>query len=153
MTDSASQRASPPASDLRAASDMLIQRMDRLYELERRKRELPPDEPEFIRLAREVEDVARGVLGATGLQVELAGEVAAAAKRGDRSATEPIRDVPPNVRDAISILAEWRAAERRLAAAALGSDEERTARADVDRLRDEYRRRMNAGLEPTEPLT
>ena len=147
MTDRTGHAHAPPVSDLRAASDLLIQRLDRLSELERRKRELPPEDPEFVRLAREIEDVARGVLGATGLQVELADEVAAAAKRGDVAASAPIRDVPPNVRDAMSILSEWRAAERRMAAAALGSDDERVARADIDRLREEYRRRVNAGIE------
>jgi hypothetical protein len=40
----------------------------------------------------------------------------------------------------VAILADWRAAERRLAAAAAGSDEETGAQAEVDRLRDEYRR-------------
>lgn len=139
------ESARPPASDLRAASDMLIQRIDRLDELERRKRELPPDDPEFVRLAREIEDVARGVLGATGLEVELADEVAAAAKRGDPTAREPIREVPPNSRGAVEILREWRTAERRLAAATAGSDEERIAAADADRLREEYRKRINAG--------
>ena len=49
------------------------------------------------------------------------------------------RDTPPR-RDAVSILAEWRAAERRLAAAAADSDDEREARTDSERLRDEYRR-------------
>lgn len=140
--------ARPPASDLRAASDLLMQRIDRLEELERRKRELSPEDPEFVRLAREIEDVARGVLGATGLEVELADEVAAAARRGDPTAQEPIRDVPPDSRGAVEILREWRAAERRLAAASTGSDEERIAAADADRLREEYRSRMNAGISP-----
>ena len=40
-------------------------------------------------------------------------------------------------------LAMARAAERRLTAAASGSDEERAARAEVDRLREEYRRISN----------
>jgi hypothetical protein len=141
----------PPASDLRAASDLLLQRMDRLSELEHRKRELQPGDPEFIRVAREAEDVARGILGATGLQLELAGEVAAAARSGDLTATDPIRDVPPHTREAVTILAEWRAAERRLAVAGPGTDEERVAKADVDRLRAEYRRRMEAGFEREEP--
>ncbi len=138
--------ARPPAAELRGASDLLLQRIDRLSELERRKRELPPGEPEFMRLAREIEDVARGVLGASGLEVELADQVAAAAKRGDPTAQEPIRDVPPGSRDAVIVLEEWRAAERRLAVAAPGSEEERSARVDVDRLRDEYRQRIDAGM-------
>jgi hypothetical protein len=50
----------------------------------------------------------------------------------------PIRETPPK-RDAVMVLAEWRAAERRLAAAPLDSAEELEARAEVDRLRLEYR--------------
>jgi hypothetical protein len=127
------------AADLRRASDLFVQRLDRLQELETRKRELPPDQPEFIRLAREVEDMARSLLFAGGQQVELAEEVHREAKANDLAIDQSIRDTPPR-RDAVAILAEWRAAERRLAAAELGSDDEDEARVDVDRLRDEYRR-------------
>jgi hypothetical protein len=127
------------AADLRRASDLFVQRLDRLQELETRKRELPPDQPEFIRLAREVEDMARSLLLAGGQQVELAEEVHREAKANDLAIDQSIRDTPPR-RDAVTILADWRAAERRLAAPELGSDEEHEARADVDRLRDEYRR-------------
>lgn len=136
------------ASDLRNASDLLLQRLDRLYELERRKRELLPDNPEFVRLAREVEDVARAALGATGMQVELATEVADRAKRGDPAVDQAIRDVPPGPRDATAILAEWRAAERLLAAAAPGSDAERSARIEVERLRREYAETIRLRGEP-----
>jgi hypothetical protein len=132
------------ASDLRNASDLLMQRLDRLYELEQLKRELPPDDPEFTRLAREVEDVARAALGASNLEVELADQVSAIAKRGDREIGEhPIREVPPGPRDAALILSEWRAAERALSAAAPGSDVERDARALTERLRLEYARTIN----------
>ena len=127
------------AADLRRASDLFVQRLDRLQELETRKRELPPDQPEFIRLAREVEDMARSLLLAGGQQVELAEEVHREAKANDLAIDQSIRDTPPR-RDAVAILAEWRAAERRLAAAELGSDDEDEARLDVERLRDEYRR-------------
>jgi len=51
------------AAGLRRASDEFMQRLDRLYELESRKRELPPDQAEFVRLAREIEDLARGLRG------------------------------------------------------------------------------------------
>jgi predicted aminopeptidase len=40
----------------------------------------------------------------------------------------------------VIVLAEWRAAERVLAAAKPDSDDERAAQATVDRLREEYRR-------------
>jgi hypothetical protein len=127
------------AADLRRASDVFMQRLDRLHELELRKRELPPDKPEFIRLAREIEDLSRALLFAGGQQVELAEEVHREARADDVAIDQPIRDTPPR-RDAVVILAEWRAAERRLAGAAVGSEEETSAQADVDRLRDEYRR-------------
>jgi hypothetical protein len=127
------------ADELRRSSDAFMQRLDRLHELELRKRELPPDEPEFIRLAREIEDLARALLFSGGQQVELAEEVHREAKANDIAIDQSIRDTPPR-RDAVAILADWRAAERRLAGAAVGSDEETGAQAEVDRLRDEYRR-------------
>lgn len=127
------------AADLRQTSDLFMQRLDRLHELESRKRELPPDEPEFVRLAREIEDLSRALLFTGGQQVELAEAVHHEAKTNDIAVEQSIRDTPPR-RDAVSILAEWRAAERRLTAAAAGSDDEAEARADTERLRDEYRR-------------
>ena len=126
------------AAELRRASDVFMQRLDRLNELETRKRELPPDTPEFVRLAREIEDLARALLYAGGQQVELAEEVHFEAKRSDIAVDQAIRDTSPR-RDAVSVLADWRAAERRLAAAAAGSSDERAARNEVIRLRAEYR--------------
>ena len=126
------------AANLRQASDMLMQRLDRLYELESRKRELPPERPEFVRLAREIEDLSRALLFSSGQEVELAEAIHADVKAGDADANLPIRETPPK-RDAVAVLAEWRAAERRLAAAAADSDEERAARAEVERFRVEYR--------------
>lgn len=116
-----------------------MQRLDHLHDLETRKRELPPGEAEFVRLAREVEDLARALLHTGGQQVELAEEVHYEAKRNNVPVDQPIRDTPPR-RDAVAILAEWRAAERRLTASELGSEDESAAREEVTRLRDEYRR-------------
>ena len=127
------------AADLRQASDTFMQRLDRLHDLETRKRELPPDEPEFVRLAREIEDLSRALLWSGSQQVELAEAVHHEAKANDVAVDQSIRDTPPR-RDAVSILAEWRAAERRLSAADPDSDDERDAKAETERLRDEYRR-------------
>lgn len=137
FTDNSAEHAH--AADLRRASDEFMQRLDRLHELETLKRELPPDQPEFVRLAREVEDLARALLYTSGKQVGLAEEVHFEQKTNDVKVDLPIRETPPK-RDAVAILAEWRAAERRLAAAAAGSNEEQDARADSERLREEYRR-------------
>lgn len=130
------------AADLRQTSDLFMQRLDRLHDLESRKRELAPDEAEFVRLAREIEDLSRALLYTGGKQVELAEVVHHQAKRNNATVDQPIRDTPPR-RDAVAVLADWRAAERRLSAAAQGSDEEAEARAEVERLREEYRRLTN----------
>ncbi len=135
------------AAGLRRASDEFMRRLDRLYELETHKRELRPDAPEFVRLAREIEDLSRALLFAGGQQVELAEEVHADVKHGETIVDQPIRDTPPR-RDAVSVLAEWRAAERRLVTAAPDSDEERDARAEVERLRAEYRRITAPAADP-----
>ena len=139
MTESTEYAQLQHAADLRQASDVFMQRLDRLHELETRKRELAPDESEFVRLAREIEDLSRALLWSGSQQVELAEAVHHEAKENDVPADQSIRDTPPR-RDAVKILADWRAAERRLAAAAPDSDDEREARADSERLRDEYRR-------------
>jgi hypothetical protein len=127
------------AATLRQTSDTFLQRLDRLLELETRKREMQPDRPEFVRLAREVEDLSRALLHTSGQQVDLAEEVHADVKRGTAKNVQPIRETPPK-RDAVAVLSEWRAAERRLAAAVLDSDDEHEAQAAVERLRAEYRR-------------
>jgi hypothetical protein len=134
------------AAALRRTSDEFLRRLDRLLELETHKREMAPDAPEFVRLAREVEDLSRALLFTGGQQVELAEEVHYEAKRNDVAIEQSIRDTPPK-RAAVSILDEWRNAERRLAAAALGSEDEASARADVERLREEYRR-LTAPIPP-----
>ncbi len=134
------------AAELRRASDTLMQRLDRLHELESRKRELEPGKPEFVRLAREIEDLSRALLFSSGEQVELAEAIHADVKSGDVDANLPIRDTPPK-RDAVIVLAEWRAAERRLAAAPPGSAEELEARGEVERFRLEYRQ-ITAPLPP-----
>jgi len=131
--------AAQVTSDLRRTSDSLLRMIDRLSELERRKRELQPSQPEFVRLAREIEDVAGETLRETSLEVELADDVAARAKTTSEPLVQmPIEDMAPGSRDATIILADWRSAERRLVATAPGSDEERRAREEVERLRAEY---------------
>lgn len=127
------------AANLRKTSDAFLAKLDRLHELEGRKRELAPEHPEFVRLAREVEDTARSLLYSGGQQVELAEQVHHDVKAGELPVNQPIRETPPR-REAVAILAEWRAAERALVAAPLDSDEERRAQADVTRFREEYRR-------------
>lgn len=64
---------------------------------------------------------------------------------------EPVPDQLPSVLAGkcpeCVILGEWREAERVLAGETPGSTGWETARADVERLRDEYRRAFEAGLQ------
>jgi hypothetical protein len=149
MTNHPNESDFERASELRRASDQLMDRLDRLYELESRKRELPPDRPEFVRLAREIEDLSRALLFSSGEEVELAEEIHADVKTGNVAADMPIRETPPK-RDAVAVLAEWRAAERGLAAAPPDSTEESEARGEVERLRIEYRK-ITAPTPPDAP--
>ena len=124
----------PGEQELRRASDTLLVRLARLRELELRKRDLAPGSAEQLRVTREVEGLAKEVFGAAGRETVLAEQVASTRKTYLR----PISVIPP--RDIPTILAEWRDAERLLAAEAPGTVQWETARADVERLRDEYRR-------------
>ena len=123
-------------AELRVASDNFLTRVERLHALEEQKRELPP--VETAELAREVELLTREILEWATRQTDLAESVAADADAD----TRPISTTPPRALNVV--LAEWRAAERRLenekpATAGWGS-----APADIDRLRDEYARAYHA---------
>ena len=118
------------ARAIRHTSDALLAQLSQLEELERTKRELVPGSPAQLRLTRRVESLARKVLNTAGQQTDL---VEAIAETAD--GTGPLLTREPQV-----ILAEWRDAERSLEAAMSGTPEWKTACADVDRLRQEYRR-------------
>jgi hypothetical protein len=128
--------------ELRSTSDELLRRLERLRELEVEKRNLKPGTEHFRAIARDIEMLAAGVLTKTVEQEQLADE-SLELRRATGSAAPPIVDVPP-VREPSAILAEWREAERRLADAPAGTIEHDEARAEVDRLRDEYRRAYRA---------
>ena len=118
--------------ELRTASDAFLARLAQLHHLEDEKRVLTPGSERMVGLAAEIRLVAEEVLGVAQDQLRIAR--AAATVPGLR----PIEAIPP--REAHLVLADWRAAERRLAEASPGSAEEAIARADIDRLRLEYQR-------------
>jgi hypothetical protein len=118
---------------LRTASDTFLARLDRLHQLEVEKRLLTPGTDRMVTLAAEIESLVQEVLGVAGTQLDIARN--AAALDGE---LRPIEAIPP--RDAAEVLVDWRAAERRLSAAAPGGADEAMARSDIERLRDEYRR-------------
>lgn len=131
------------ASDaLRSVSDALMRDLEALLNAEQEKRNVAPDDPRLVTLAAEVDQIARRVLGLTGRQQDIAEVVHEQAVEGGVDApTEPIEETH---RPIGLILAEWRTAERDVAAAAPGSAEAETARAIAERLREEYRRAYEA---------
>jgi erythromycin esterase-like protein len=118
--------------ELRVASDSFLARVERMHALEQRKRELPADD--IAELAQEIQALAEEVLGWARQQSRLA-ETAADAGLDD---LRPIAVVPPRALN--EVLSEWRAAERLLQTVEPGSAAYETARADSERLRDEYAR-------------
>jgi hypothetical protein len=118
-------------AELRTGSDRFLARLARLHELELEKRALTPGTGPMIALAAEIEALAREVLGAAEFQHEAAREAT------DVPDVRPIDAIPP--RDAAEVLRDWRDAERRLAEALPDTAGEALAKADIDRLRDEYR--------------
>jgi hypothetical protein len=118
------------AQAIRHTSDALLAQLSQLEELERTKRELEPGSPAQLRLTRRVESLARKVLNTAGQQTDL---VEAIAEMQD--GTDSLLTREPHV-----ILAEWREAERSMEREQSGTPAWETARADVDRLRQEYRR-------------
>jgi hypothetical protein len=108
--------------DIRAISDAFLAELDRLGELEERKRQTPVDDPSFPVLALEVEETARALLARAAQQRETAHEVHQEAVEEGPTAT--IEDIPPGT-SAARILAMWRDVERELAALPPGSPEAR----------------------------
>ena len=120
-------------SELRATSDSMLQMLDRIRELESRKRLEVVGTERFSRLAWEVNEAARIVQRWAELQLRQANE---ARTVDDGSAAVPLVDVPARRLDVV--LAEWRRAEIVLSQAQPGSPEADRAAEDVARLRYEY---------------
>lgn len=128
------------AAGLRATSDALMRDLEVLAAIEDEKRTLPPGDPRLVELAQRVEGVARRVLSSTVRQrklTEVGNEQAETASPGT-----PVASIDETPRPIAEILAEWRAAERRAAAAEPGSAEAAEARALGDHHREEYRRAL-----------
>jgi hypothetical protein len=116
---------------LRATSDALLRDLDALAALEEEKRSLPLDDPRLQDLAGQIEQIAARVLAGSRRQTALS----ATAAQGQ--STTPIEEVR---RPVAAILEEWRALERRAAAAEPGSAEADEIEILAARLREEYRR-------------
>jgi len=127
--------------DLRTVSDEMLRALEQLQRLETAKRSAAPGTPRFLKLAREVEKLAAMVFAQTSVQQSLAEQTHSATRAGADIA--PIEEIAV-ARDLSVILAEWRDAERRLAATDMETAEHAKAAGDVRRLRDEYHRAYRA---------
>jgi hypothetical protein len=119
---------------LRGASDGLLLAIREVEARENLKRGVRPSDPEFAPLAREVRIAAEAVL--TLAREEEAGAEEASAERAG-AGLPSINDSPPRPVLA-QILDEWRAVERRLAAADPASSEAHELMADFETQRDRY---------------
>jgi hypothetical protein len=111
--------------------------LDALQQLEQAKRSIEPGDPQLVRLAAKIEQLASRVLGASVEQLHLTELVNTLVDAGSAQAPDvPIEDMKREVR---VILADWRDAERRASMAQPGSPDALAAAADIKRLRSEYR--------------
>jgi len=122
----------PGEEELRLTSDAFLARVERLHALEERKRELSPEKT--VEAALEVETLTAEILEWAKRQTELATLVAKAKPTNLR----PIAVIPPRALNVV--LADWREAERVLNEQPPGTASWESARADVERLREEYAR-------------
>jgi hypothetical protein len=104
---------------LRGTSDQLMIALAEVSTLERRKRLMPPADPRFPELAREVRRAAERVLELAQGEEAVAGRVV---HEPDARTLPPIERMHP-ARELARILEEWRAVEQKLLAAPPGSDE------------------------------
>jgi hypothetical protein len=128
------------AAMLRATSDGLILAINEVVARERLKRGVPPADPSFVDLARDVRIAAEVALDLARAEEETARSTADEAQVGDLPAIE---SVSPG-HELAMILEQWRAVEHRLAAAAPGSAEATDLMTEFQRLRDQYARAVDA---------
>jgi DNA-binding HxlR family transcriptional regulator len=127
---------------LRQTSDALLRDLEVLTAIEEEKRGLTPGDPRLVELAGRIQEIAERILSGTVRQHQLTQVVNVQVERNSPHApTAPIEATP---RALTAILAEWREAERRLAAADPESADAAEARALTEALRDEYGRAYDA---------
>jgi DNA-binding HxlR family transcriptional regulator len=131
---------------LRQTSDSLLRDLDVLVAIEEEKRTLQPGDDRLVELAARIEEIAQRILRGTMHQHQLTQVVNAQVEDGSPNA--PTTSINATPRSIQAVLADWRDAERRLAAAEAGSGEAAEAEALVTRLREEYRGAMESAGSP-----
>jgi hypothetical protein len=126
----------PDRGEFRAATDQLLEIIERLRTTEEAKREVEFGSDEFVALARAAVDAGRLAYRWTEMQLTMAEQAAARRARGELA--EDVRLIDVRARPIDRILSLWREAQLRLEIARPGSPEAEAATADAERLREEY---------------
>jgi hypothetical protein len=145
MADDGSTMSST-SDALRITSDTLLRDLEVLGRLEDEKRSLAPGDPRLVDLAGQIEEIARRVLSGSRRQRQLSEDASVQVETGEAGA--PRASIEATPRHPTEILAEWRDAERRVAAADPDSAAWTEAEAMVELLREEYRRALAGADDP-----
>jgi hypothetical protein len=121
---------------LREVSDGLLDDLELLAQLEERKRLMEPDDPRAHELAQQVAVLASRVLSWSISEEKITKDALESARQGDADA--PSRSIEQTPRATRAILEDWRAAERRVAAASPGTADHAKAALEAERFRQEY---------------
>jgi hypothetical protein len=132
--------------DLHATSNAMLANLERLRALELEKRGLPVGDPRLVELAEEIERLAATVLAASDTQSDLAKTAVKQARAGTIDPGTTIEEMADPPRELHVVLAEWRDAERQLSEVGADSPQGLHLRAQIDVLRDEYRRAHDAAV-------
>jgi hypothetical protein len=127
-------------AELRRRSDQILEAIARLTNVEVDKREAQPGTPEFVAVATAVKLLAQALLDLATDEERLARRLQMLRQDAQGAVSERSIAETPGTRPIRVVLAEWRAAERRLIEAEAGSEAERNAKAEAERLRAEYQR-------------
>lgn len=135
MTDEStpSVHAVPGEAELLASSSLFLTELDRIREMEVRKREVPATEAR-LSLAREIEEGAAGLMTLGRYQTRLV-----------RMQNEWVGTSETSLRAPQVIIEDWREAERKLHDARVAMEQ---AADEADRLREEHRRAFDGERKP-----
>lgn len=126
----------PQRGEFRATTDQMLQIIDEFRATEAAKQHVGIGSDEFVKLAKQAEDLSRLAYRWAGMQLSMALDTRDRIARGEFADDTPLIEVVPRPLD--RVLADWREAQFRLEIAALGSPEAEAATGDIERLRVEY---------------
>jgi len=126
----------PKRGEFRATTDQMLEIIDTLRAAEVAKQLVAVGSTDFVRIAKQTEELSRLAYRWAGMQLSMALDTQDRIARGEIAGETRLIEVEPRPLD--RILANWREAQFRLEIAALGSPEAEAATREIERLRDEY---------------